>query len=274
MPIPLGKLNSKFPQELNQQISGFVERTQVYFPCERLGHALKSGKVFFTWQELKSWMKPKASFGANSWDATKLDVPLKAIVGPFMAAMRDQEARKSRQPAAEPEPAPAAAPAVPEPQSADTPEEPEPSTAPAPVEEKPSPRSELPPKVHLGELLGAPEKTEWTPVEIVQRVAGLPGIAGAIISLAAGQVAAAEVDSAIKADLVAFRVPKIFDLTAEQVAGMELESVGHVSFTSGGTPWLVFKLGNIFFTVQGRAGDLLPVARLQSIALEIGRQRK
>jgi hypothetical protein len=285
--IPLRNVMVKFPDELKSQISGLSESSVVVFPCARLGHVMKTGKVFFTWQEIKSWLRPTASFGANSWDSSKVDIPLRAIVGPFMAAMRGASAPsgagagQESPRAATPRPSTPSTPANPAlAPSVDffTPHLPGTETTQArpgdAADSGASPTAPLPPKVHLGELLGAPDQTNWTPMEIVQRVAGLPAISGAFISLNEGQIAAAEMPSAIKTDLVAFRIPKLFNQAAALVTEMQLEPMSHLTFTSGGAPWLVFKLGNIFFTVQGRAGDVLPVARLQSIALEIGRQRK
>lgn len=292
--IPLQKVMVKFPDELKLEISGFAEKSVVVFPCERLGHALKTGKVYFTWQEIKSWLRPTVSFGANSWDSSKVDIPLRAIVGPFMAAMRgsgaatSSTAKTQSAPAAQSTPAksesePGAAaghsvvfftPQLPPAPAWNPPPAPDSPTAEAPSETTSPDQYAPPPKIHLGELLGNPEKTEWTPVEIVQRVAGLPSISGAFISLAEGQVVAFEMPSVIEADVVALRIPKLFNQASELVSEMQLEPMNHIAFSSGAAPWLVFKLGNIFFTVQGRAGDVLPLARLQSLALEIGRQRK
>ena len=128
--------------------------------------------------------------------------------------------------------------------------------------------------IGMGDLLGMPGKNNWTPVEIVQRVAGLPAVSGAMISLAAGQVAASDLPTALDPATIANRIPKLHSAAGDEIREMGLEPLSFLSFSTAGTPWLVFKLGNIFFTVQGRQGEHLPVSRLESIAVQIGNQRR
>ena len=125
----------------------------------------------------------------------------------------------------------------------------------------------------LGELLGQPHKTSWTPVEIVQQVGQLEGVGGAMLSLSEGQIAAAAIGINVKPDLIAFRVPRLLKDVAAHVEQMQLEPAPQVSFAAGDVQWVSFKLGNIFFTVHGQKGENLPITRLASIAAEVA-QRK
>lgn len=274
--IPIGKIIDRWPEGLKAEVSKLPPDSIVVFPAEELGNCLKSGKVSFTWSRVRNWLHPKSQFGANAWEGSTLDIPLKALVAPFMAAMRGKPITPlpSGRTRATSGSAAAAAAGI--------------SLSAKPIEKAPAPTYTPPTfspsagfsaggpsaaaQVSLGALLGLPSKEHWTPVEIVQRVAGLPAVSGALLSLSEGQVAASELPSSVQPDVMAFRIPKMYAAAADQVKEMSLEPMAHLAFTSAGTPWVIFRLGNIFFTVCGRPGEHLPVSRLQSIAVEVGRQ--
>jgi len=139
--------------------------------------------------------------------------------------------------------------------------------------EMPAPAAPASPS-QLGKLLKRPDKEHWTPVEIVQAVSAFSEVNGAMLSLAEGQIAASQLSDGVNAELLAFRIPRLFANTAEQVRELLDKPMSYFSFSADGVPWMFFKLGNIFFTVEGAPGESLPVSRLQSIAIEIGRQRR
>ena len=255
--IALTAVLDHLPDAIKGEAQRIAKDTTIQFPANDLGNVLKTGKINFTWSQLIGWMKPAQSSSGGS-GGTQVNLPLKAVVGPFMAAMRQN----------------------PLPADAESPKEDiagmfisKSTTATPPPSSVADTTIATKSDIHLGELLGDPDKRNWTPMEIVQRVAGLPGVSGSFISLLEGQIAAADM-SDTKFDLVAFKIPKLYRTTAEQVEEMNLGQPSYLSFSVEGVPWLIFKVGSIFFTVQGRSGDLLPVARLQSIAIEIGHQRK
>ena len=133
---------------------------------------------------------------------------------------------------------------------------------PAPVETK------------LGEALGRPEKTHWTPTEIIHAVTALPSVFGAMLSLQEGHLAAAEMQATLPPELLAYALPKLFSATGEQARQMKLGDPTMVSLIADGHHWAAFKLDKIFFTVMSRKGQLLPLPQLHTIAHEIARQRK
>ena len=275
--IPIVKLVERWPNGLKAEVAKFPEDSVVVFPAEELGNCLKTGKVAFTWARIRGWLHPKTQYGANAWESSTLDIPLKSLVAPFMAAMRGKPMTplpKGRSAPASPA-SPGAAAAGISFSAKPAPKQPAPTYTPptfTPSTGTPSSAATGDSQVALGALLGLPSKEHWTPVEIVQRVAGLPAVSGALLSLAEGQVAASELPSSLPADLLAFRIPRLYNAAEEQLKQMALEPMAHLDFTSGRTPWVIFKLGNIFFTVCGRPGEPLPVSRLQSIAVEVGRQ--
>lgn len=256
VPVKLSVLTVGWPDNVRKEATDLGDAT-VEFPREELGNAMKSGKVIFSWGQLRSWMNP--SVGPSLLDSTSLQLPLRVLVQPFMSNMRS--AAKSsgsgdtgmttfvnRAPA----PSltiPTAAPAAPAP-------------AAAPVDSK------------LGEALGKPEKAHWTPTEIIHAVIGLPGVFGAMLSLQEGHLAAAEMQATLPPELLAYALPKLFSATGEQARQMKLGDPTVISLVADGHHWVVFKLEKIFFTVMSRKGHLLPLPQLQIIANEIARQRK
>lgn len=283
VPIPLNDLTTQFPDGLRSEIAKLPAESVVVFPAEELGQAMKSGKIRFAWTQLRLWMLPRSNYAFAAWEGTQVDIPLKAVVGPFMAAMRGQPPKvkiptssgADSTPTAPSKPAPAAT-YQPEPFVANKPTSPQPMPMDGPVGGAP----EIPPApatdssgTALGELLDQPAKTNWTPVEIVQQVSRLDGVGGAMLSLSEGQVAAAAISVDVKTDLIAFRVPRLLTQVTEHVEQMQLEPANYASFSSAGIQWITFKLGNIFFTVHGRKGENLPVSRLESIAAEVARRK-
>lgn len=252
VPIKLSVLTVGWPDNVRKEATDLGDAT-VEFPREELGNAMKSGKVVFTWGQLRSWMNP--SVGPSALDSTALQLPLRVLVQPFMSNMRSAKPSASGDPSGTTtfvNRAPAPLLTIPPPAPA----------APAPADTK------------LGEALGKPEKAHWTPTEIIHAVIGLPGVFGAMLSLQEGHLAAAEMQATLPPELLAYALPKLFSATGEQSRQMKLGDPTMISLVADGHHWVVFKLEKIFFTVMSRKGHLLPLPQLQTIANEIARQRK
>lgn len=250
--ISLATLSAGWPESIRQEASKLGQAT-IEFPREELGNAMKTGKVVFTWGQLCSWMSPSA--GPSALDATPLQLPLRLLVQPFMANMRASDAAKR--------------PAANEGRT-----ESFVNRAPTPELIVPPPSPPPPVDTKLGDALGKPEKSTWTPAEIIHAVRQLPGVSGAMLSLQEGHLAAADLAATLPPELLAYGLPKIISATAEQARQMKLGEPTMVSLTADGHQWAIFKLEKIIFTVMSRKGEPLPLPQLQTIATEIGRQRK
>ncbi|MBI5800647.1 MAG: hypothetical protein HZA92_07955 [Verrucomicrobia bacterium] len=252
VPVKLSVLTVGWPENIRKEVADLGDVT-VEFPREDLGNAMKSGKVSFTWGQLRSWMNP--AVGPSASDSTALPLPLRVLVQPFMSNMKSGAKTTTagdRSVAAFVN-------------RAATPEMTVPVAAPAPP---------VPVDTRLGEALGKPEKTQWTPSEIIYAVVALPGVFGAMLSLQEGQLAAAEMQATLPPELLAYALPKLFSATGDQARQMKLGDPAMISLVADGHHWAVFKLDKIFFTVMSRKGHLLPLPQLQTIAHEIARQRK
>lgn len=252
VPIKLAVLTVGWPENVRKEATDLGDVT-VEFPREELGNAMKSGKVVFTWGQLRNWMNP--SVGSSLLDSTSLQLPLRVLVQPFMSNIRS------------------GAKAAPAGESGTTTFV---NRAPAPSLTAPvaAPAAPVAADTKLGEALGKPEKAHWTPTEIIHAVIGLPGVFGAMLSLQEGHLAAAEMQATLPPELLAYALPKLFSSTGEQSRQMKLGEPTMISLVADGHHWAVFKLDKIFFTVMSRKGHLLPLPQLQTIATEIARQRK
>lgn len=255
VPVKLSVLTAGWPDNVRKEAADLGDVT-VEFPREELGNAMKSGRVVFSWGQLRSWMNP--GVGPSTLDNTSLQLPLRVLVQPFMSNMRG-----GAKPSAAASPVDGGTttflnrvtpPSLTVPVAAPPPA--------APVETK------------LGEALGRPEKAHWTPTEIIHAVIGIPGVFGAMLSLQEGHLAAAEMQATLPPELLAYALPKLFSATGDQARQMKLGDPTMVSLVADGHHWAAFKLDKIFFTVMGRKGQLLPLPQLQTIAQEIARQRK
>lgn len=250
VPVKLSVLTVGWPENIRKEATDLGDVT-VEFPREDLGNAMKSGKVSFTWGQMRSWMNP--AVGPSLFDSTALPLPLRVLVQPFMSNMRS-----GVKPSADS-------------QSAHFLNRSVPIELTVPVA---PPAAPVPADTRLGEALGKPEKTHWTPTEIIHAVTALPGVFGAMLSLQEGQLAAAEMQATLPPELLAYALPKLFSSTGDQARQMKLGDPTVVSLVADGHHWAVFKLEKIFFTVMSRKGQMLPLPQLQTVATEIARQRK
>jgi predicted regulator of Ras-like GTPase activity (Roadblock/LC7/MglB family) len=159
-----------------------------------------------------------------------------------------------------PQPIPAAKPATPSPR----PVTPEPMAPPAPAYRGPA--------LTVGQLFGKPEKTDWSPSELVQHVIKLPRVAGAIVALQEGLVVAHELPEHMRGDVVAAFLPQIYARLNQYSNEMKLGEIDEMLFSTNGAQFQLFRLGYVFFAVLGESGAALPGREIRLIADELARQ--
>ena len=142
-----------------------------------------------------------------------------------------------------------------------------PETAlPIPVDEK------IP--TSLGEVFGQPGRMNWSPGEIVQEVAKLPQIAGAIVALSEGLVVAHRLPEGMKGEVVAAFLPQIFGRLNQYSTEMKLGEIDDILLCSQGAYFQAFHAGQVFFAVLGKQGESLPWHALRLMAEELLQQTK
>lgn len=165
------------------------------------------------------------------------------------AAKTEEPAAKETEPVIEPEPA--------QPQAA-------PAPAPA-VEAAPAPAAEKLPQ-SLGELFGQPDKSAWSPTEVVRCFTDLPGVAGAIVALQEGLVIAHKLPEPLKGEIFAAFLPQIFARLNQYSGEMKLGGVNEMTFNTEAGVCHIFRRGQVFFAALGKPESPLSLHNLRLCA--------
>jgi predicted regulator of Ras-like GTPase activity (Roadblock/LC7/MglB family) len=305
--LSLVEIAANWPEGIRSELSVLTGDTKLVLPVSEVSTGLQKGKVQFTWQQIRGWLQPALTSQVNIADDTAIVLPLK-IVAPAFVAATGAKKRKSAKAAMSQEmadffgptagrapgaPAPTPAPVAPPPKPA--PVAPVQEVAPAPVAEvAPAAEVEAAPEpeavpvsviaasapVHaapvaepqnLGELFNQPDKTDWTPNEMVKFTCGLPGVVGAVIALEEGLVVAQKLPPGLAAETFAAFMPQIFSRLDKYTGEMQLGETSEVSIQTTGGPCRFIRNGKVFFATLGKAGESLP-AGLKHVADELVRQ--
>ena len=127
---------------------------------------------------------------------------------------------------------------------------------------------------NLAELFGEPGKRNWTPNEIVQRTAQLPGVAGALIALQDGLLVANCMPQGWKTETIAAFLPQIFGRMSQYVKELSMGDLISVTVSVEQGTLQVYKAGIIYFAALARPDTILPLAALNLIARELSRHTK
>jgi predicted regulator of Ras-like GTPase activity (Roadblock/LC7/MglB family) len=276
--IKLQSIASGWPLNVRQEITqASLFHLSVELPAVEIETAMKRGKAVFTWKQIRTRIKSAIPLKSSLNDETQVELSLAAIVPLFLARKKEGKPRKSvsggehipdifTSSASGPSPTPIA---FTPPTDATLPDFEEPSTPPESALE-PAKSTELP-RNDLGRIFGHPEKQNWTPVEIVQKTSALTGTAGAVITLQDGLLVAGELPPGQKTETFAAFLPQIFSKIDQYTAEMKLGKISEISVVVDKIPLQIFKTGKVFFGILGRSGQLLPMAKLSAIAVELGR---
>ena len=272
--LAIAELATNWPELIQAEV-GAMNGATVSLPCGEVTAGLAKGRVAFAWGALRGWITPTPP-GASGADAdTELALPLRVVAPAFLKhTKKGGEARKRvtldeeipalfhgndgqsgapAQPATPPPPAP-----EPEPAAVAAPE---PPAAPIPAQPAPTQHSQT-----IGELFGQPDRTNWTPAEIVENVAKLPGVSGAVVAMNEGLLVAQRLPEHLNGETFAAFLPQIFGRLNQYSTEMKLGEVNEATITAGGAPCQMFRLGEVIFAAVGRAGEPLPSQALSLCA--------
>ena len=304
--VPLAALSGKWPEALRSEIASLISaNAQVALPVNLMESALKRGRVTFTWENLRSWIKPTPP-ATSAHDTIELELPLKAVVPHFLA--KQSGAMKMARPQqtvpmpedipnlffgfSPPQLQPAMPPTPPRATPPQSPPVKENPPAPKPVETgQPAtnyytwgrlepPHVETPRASKIEHERPATPATAAdsgdrgiTPKEAVSRAAALNGIAGVVVALPDGLMVASQVPPDFSADTLAAFLPQIFDRVDQSAKELRMGSLDNLNFTVGGVPWRIFRVNAVYFAVFGRAGGQLPDVQLAALAAELDRKK-
>ena len=309
--VPLSSLTGQWPPALCQALADIsAGQFTVILPMAELEEQVSKGRIVFAWAHLSQWMQPPLPRDIASLPLDEpLVLPLHAVVPLFLAKRGKSSQRKQvhveagipnlfvgtipslpqpelpaalqpveSQPAAVPAPQPPAAPTTaPKPPPSTSPLPP-PSAAPAPPT-PPVPMAASPAApaagnaiLDLSVLFGQPGKKMWTPMEIVQKSAKLPGVSGALVALQDGLLVASELPGTLNGENLAAFLPQMFARMGHYTRELKMSEPSSIMMIVNQVPFQIFKAGNVFFLAYGRSGALLPEIQLQAVAAQLERQ--
>jgi predicted regulator of Ras-like GTPase activity (Roadblock/LC7/MglB family) len=294
VPISISLLAANWPQNLVKDLDQkFLSKAKLEIPVELLEPGIRSGKVDFAWTELCSWMQPPPSEELAAAHAeTRLGLPL-SVVAPLFLQRKGAPARKKSSNAAEeipdlfyqgdgsepPLPAAFTPPPAPPPATQVTTVRSEsvpasvtaPAAAPAPAVADGGPRKR---EKDLAELFGQPDKRNWTPNEIVQKTAQLPGVSGALIALQDGLLVASCMPPEWRTETVAAFLPQIFGRMHQYTKELRMGELHSVTFAVDAGAMQIYAAGIIYFATLSKPESPLPLHELNLIARELSRHTK
>ena len=271
--LPIGELATNWPELIQAEV-GAMNGATVSLPCGEVTAGLAKGRVAFAWGALRGWITPTPP-GASGADAdTELALPLRIVAPAFLKHTKNGGEARKRVTLDEEIPAlfhgndvPASTPTPPPPAPAPEPvAPPAASVAPELVPSQPAPTQH---SQTIGELFGQPEKTNWTPADIVENVAKLPGISGAVVAMKEGLLVAQRLPEHLNGEAFAAFLPQIFARLNQYSTEMKLGEVHSVTINTEGAPCQMFRLGEVLFAAVGRAGEPLPSQALNLCAGQI-----
>jgi predicted regulator of Ras-like GTPase activity (Roadblock/LC7/MglB family) len=264
--VPIATICESWPETIRQEIlqTGLAE-SSVSIPMSRLESGMKAGRVVFPWAELMGWLTTPPAAQSSQGD-TILEIPLKTIAPLFMAKRRAATPQRKVfvsqsipdlfgglvKPAADATPASAPASAAPTPAA--------PVPAPGPQPDK------------LGELFGQPFKSEWSPIEIAQQIAALPGVSGSLLATTDGLLVAGHVPEPLSAETLAAFVPQIFSRVSGYSEETLIGTLRGITLRTDIAPCAMFRAGKLYLAVLGKRGECLPEPLLLQIASELSKR--
>ena len=254
--VNVESVSAAWPESLRKEIqSSDLGIATISIPFNRLEPGMKTGRVMFTWAELRGWLNNPAPPSAHG--ESQVELPLKVIAPLFLAKQRSPTPRKVVI-GVENLPDLFAGHAKPD--------APAPEVAPAPA--PPSPAPVAAPTVSA-EISSQPSKTDWTPQEIAQKVLSLPGVAGALLASQEGLLVAGRMPAPLNAETMAAFLPRLFTHSVVCAGEMQLGPLRAMRLSAGPAPCFLFVAGKLFLAVLGQAGQTLPEGALEQLALAL-----
>jgi predicted regulator of Ras-like GTPase activity (Roadblock/LC7/MglB family) len=126
----------------------------------------------------------------------------------------------------------------------------------------------------IGEVFGQPGKRHWTPVDIVQKTATLPGVAGALIAMQDGLLVANQLPGNLNGEMIAAFLPQMFGRMSHYTAELRLGEPSSLLLVVNQAPFQISRVGRVFYTVLGKPGHPLPSRAITAVVAQLDRQAK
>ncbi len=277
--IGLSVIAEAWPEAVRREILHLnVADAKLELSCLVIEKALRQGKIAFTWNAVRSWIRPAVPASPSPHDNTTLELPLKIVAPLFLA--RQQEANSGKRKIVVDEDIPNLFFGFPQPEPANA----RPAAVQKPGGAKTSDTNyyvwedgndHLKPQAVAPASPGTKFVAKYaTPNEVVSRAASLDGVAGALIALPDGLMVASKLSADLNGDTMAAFLPQIFGKVNQCTKELRMGELNNLNFTVGNVPWKIFRVNAIFFAAFGRAGEPLPTAQLAALAAELDHKPK
>jgi predicted regulator of Ras-like GTPase activity (Roadblock/LC7/MglB family) len=295
--VNLASLGSGWPQPVQDELVRFnLAQAEVSLPVAQVASALKTGQFTITWKQLCGWIKPPLPTAATvTPPETPLKLPLQAIVPLFMAQQRPEKPKQKVIVADHipdvfhgivPAPAPSTPAEVaplPAPEEAAYPSAETAAAAGPPELAKPAPAfgvielPEPPPELaqaarDLQRLFKKPTQDNWTPAELVEELAKMPGVGGALIAMQDGLLVANRIQPNLNGDMLAAFLPQLFGRLEQYAKELMWGEIRSLNFEVDNMAVHIFNVGYVYFTVLGRAGEDLPLTSIKAVVAYLDQQ--
>lgn len=292
--VTLGQVFAGWPDLLRQSLAAF-SAVELSLPLPEVEPGLRKGRLAVPLSKIVAWSGGAITSLGPAPETTEVELPV-AVIAPLVMSRLSQVRAQKRVQVGENIPdmfaggrAPNAAatvastPQVPAAVPAPVPEAPKPPVAAPAAAPRPAvapaggavPRSFVgaPQVATIGSLFGNPAVTEWTPQEIVQRLATVKGVAGSLLATVDGLYMASQVPAPLSGEKIAGFMPEIFGRINQFSKDLRLGEIQTLSFSTGAVQCQVFRSGKVCLGILNRAGEAFPPASADLILKELNRPK-
>ncbi|HEU5069344.1 MAG TPA: roadblock/LC7 domain-containing protein [Verrucomicrobiae bacterium] len=276
--LSFAALGEALPEALRLEMAQLnLDEALLALPADQVEAGLKSGKIAFTWKQLRSWIKPAPLPSVSAHDGMVVSLPLAVIAPLFMARQKELANGKKRITVDEkipnlffgfPQAEAAPGPLVPK-------EMPAMPALPADTNYFVWDDEKEAAKMQDTSLFRGPSPSttfmsrKATPAEVVKKASTLEGVYGALVVLPDGLLVASKLDSSLNGDTIAALIPQMYSKLSGCTKELRMGELNNLKFTVGNVPWKIFRVNGIFFAAFGRAGERLPSGVLAQLASEL-----
>jgi predicted regulator of Ras-like GTPase activity (Roadblock/LC7/MglB family) len=270
--VPLALLQAALPENIQQDVQQFgLAESRIGFPIDSLAAGIKSARIEYSWRELCGWLNPASKPAQHTIHGeVRVMLPLPVIAPLFMK----HRAPATRKKTAVDEQIPDLFSASGTPQ-APPPDAGKPKAVAVPQPAAPAAAASAKKRAaNVAELFGEPDKRSWTPNEIVERTAKLPGVVGALIALQDGLQVATSMPASIKSETLGAFMPQIYGRLVQYAKELQLGAVAALNFRVEAGTLSIYNAGIIYFAVLCKPGAASLQDELDLIAGELSRHTK
>ena len=281
--VPLSKVAARWPEAVRAALARVIrDESTLQIPLAELEPGIKRGKLCFAWNQLRFWIVPALSTPLSEYDTLQLELPLIEIVPTFIARRGSAQIKaKSPVPSSIPDLFSASPRAdgkaeanrsIPETGFKIVAPEPKVLCKPAPSCAMSSPATAVSSSSTTSTCV-AVEKQALSPAETIANVFDLPGVSGALIASHDGLSVVAKLPPGLSNEAVAAFLPPMYERLRQYTHELKLGEPAQIVVVVENRPLAIFKAGDLFLTVLGRAGEPLPEVQLKAMIAHLSRAK-